>query len=246
MTPRNRFESLFENLSSADTVAPSKVGGQFYCERKVDLEREHGEIETPEKTRGSETHEKAAEDAVEVDMDEVWDAIERGDRQILVESPFVGEVDDHVIVGIPDAIVFNDRKPQLIFDRKTTSIPDRLFNNQRIQVWLYGYMLEDLGFETEDLRVAILSHEQRVEPDTGKRLQKMVLSTIDEFDEGQTQLRSDPDVYLHTFPYSPSDHLSDLEWALEYWRDNRDPVPTENPAKCRSCPHASMCPDSLA
>jgi len=71
MTPRDRFESLFEGLSTANTVAPSKVGGQFYCEKKVDLEREHGEVETPEKQRGSETHEKAAEDAVEVEMDEV-------------------------------------------------------------------------------------------------------------------------------------------------------------------------------
>lgn len=246
MTPRDRFESLFEDLSTANTVAPSKVGGQFYCEKKIDLEREHGEVETPEKKRGSETHEKAAEDAVEVEMDEVWDAIERGDRQILVESPFVGEVDEHVIVGIPDAIVFNDGRPQLIFDRKTTSIPDRLFKNQRIQVWLYGYMLDDLGFETEDLRFAILSHEQRIEPETGKHLQNLVLSTIDEFDDGRNQLRSDPDAYLHTFAYSPSEHQDDLHWALEYWRDDREPIPTKNAAKCRSCPHSSRCPDSLA
>lgn len=246
MTPRERYELLFEGLSTADTVAPSKVGGQFYCEKKVDLEREHGEVETPEKKRGSETHEKAAEDAVEVEMDEVWEVIERGDRQILVESPFVGEFEDHVVVGIPDAIVFDDGRPQLIFDRKTTSIPARLFKNQRIQVWLYGYMLDDLGFETEDLRFAILSHEQRIEPETGKHLQNLVLGTINEFDDGRNQLRSDPDVYLHTFDYSPADHMDDLHWALEYWRDDRDPIPTENAAKCRSCPFSSLCPDSLA
>lgn len=90
MTARDKFNLLFESLSNTETVAPSRIGQQFYCEKKVELERELGEVETPEKQRGSETHEKAAEDAVEVELDEVWNAIERGERQILLESPLWG------------------------------------------------------------------------------------------------------------------------------------------------------------
>jgi hypothetical protein len=163
-------ESLWSGLEDAQTVAPSKIGSQFYCEEKVALEREHGEIETPEKQRGSETHEKAAEDAVEDERAEMWDAIERGERQVLLETPFVGEAADFVVVGIPDAVVFDEGDPQLTFDRKTTSILSRLFKSQRIQVWLYGYMLQSLGFAVDDLQLAILAHEQHLDPETGKQL----------------------------------------------------------------------------
>lgn len=245
MSARDTYDALFASLDDAETVAPSRIGQQFYCEKKVDLERELGEVGTPEKRRGSETHEKAAEDAVAVEMDEVWDAIERGDRQVLLESPFVGEAADFVFVGIPDAVVFDDGKPQLLFDRKTTSIPDRLFDNQRIQVWLYGYMLQSLGMETGELQIAILSHEQQLDPEIGKQLQRLVLGGIDEFEDGQTELLSGPDAFLHRFDYDPTAHVEDLRWALEYWRQERPPKPTGNAAKCRSCPFANVCPDSL-
>lgn len=246
MNVRDKFDYLFSDLSDSDTVAPSKIGGQFYCEKKIDLEQELGEVETPEKQRGSETHEKAAEDAVEVEMDEVWDAIERGDRQILVESPFIGEAADFVVVGIPDAIVFDDGKPQLIFDRKTTSIPNRLFKNQRIQIWLYGYMLQSLGFEIDDLQLAILAHEQQLDPEMGKQLQEMVLHDLADLEAGRNTMLEDPEAILYLFEYDPTDHVEDLDWALEYWRHEREPIPTENPAKCRACPYATECPDSLA
>lgn len=246
MSARDKYESLFTSLSDSKTVAPSKIGGQFYCEKKVDLEKEHGEVETPEKQRGSETHEKAAEDAVEVEMDEVWDAIERGDRQVLLESPFVGEAADFVVVGIPDAIVFDEGKPQLIFDRKTTSIPNRLFKNQRIQVWLYGYMLQSIGFEIDELRLAILTHEQHLDDETGKQLQEMVLHGLIELEEGRNAMLEDSAANVYCFDYDPIDHIEDLQWALEYWRQERKPIPTENPSKCRSCPYQDICPNSLA
>lgn len=246
MDARGTFESLWSTLEEAQTVAPSKIGGQFYCEKKVALEREHGEVETPEKQRGSETHEKAAEDAVEIERDEMWDAIERGERQVLLETPFVGEAADFVVVGIPDAVVFDGGKPRLIFDRKTTSIPDRLFKNQRIQVWLYGYMLQSLGFAVDDLQVTILAHEQRLDPETGKQLQKAVLEESVAPEGTSETLNDDPTAKLHAFEYDPTDHVEDLQWALEYWRAEREPVPTDNAAKCRSCPFADLCPDSLA
>lgn len=144
------------------------------------------------------------------------DAIERGDRQVLDESPFVGEAADFVIIGIPDAVVFADRKPQLILDRKTTSILDCLFKNQRLQVWLYGYMLDSLGFETNELRLAILTHEQRLGPEESKRLQQLVLHGGRHLDDGMIGLMSDPDAYLYQFPYGVTDYLEDLRWAMEY------------------------------
>lgn len=245
MQPREKFESILTTKTGLKMLAPSKVASQFYCEKKVHLEQELGEVETETMRRGTETHEKAAEDAEPVDMDEVWRAIERGERQELLETMFPGEIDEFALFGIPDAIVFDDGKPQLIFDRKTTSIPTRLFQNQRVQIWIYGYMMESLGFETDNLQLAILSHEQELDPELGKQLQKRILSEHTALELAKTTLHKEPTALVHLCEYATDDHMDDLQWALGYWRDERDPVPTENAAKCRSCPYKNTCSDSL-
>lgn len=245
---REKHNSLFRKLSESDgsSLAPSKIANQFYCEKKVDLVREHGDVETPAKTRGSETHEKAAEDSEEISDDEFWEALERGERQIIVESPFVGEASDFLVAGIPDAVLFDNQKPQLIFERKTTSRPDYLYKNQRIQAWLYGFILDSLGFETDELVIAILSHEQSLDPEVGKELQQLVIASYDGWDYGDHELTDSPKAILHLSEFSKVEYLEDLDWALGYWRNDREPIPTTKAAKCRACEYSNVCPDSNA
>jgi len=245
MQPRDKFESILGTKSGSQMLAPSKVASQFYCEKKVHLEQEIGEVETETMRLGTIAHEKAADDAEPVDMDEVWQAIERGERQELLETMFPGEINEFVIFGIPDAIIFDDGKPQLVFDRKTTSMPKRLFQNQRIQIWIYGYMMESLGFETDDLQLAILSHKQDLDYELGKQLQKRILSEYSALEMGKTTLHEEPTALVHLFEYATDDHMNDLQWALGYWRDERNPAPTRKAAKCRSCPYKDTCSDSL-
>jgi CRISPR/Cas system-associated exonuclease Cas4 (RecB family) len=243
---REKRNSLFEQLieSEGSSLAPSRIASQFYCEKKVDLTREHGDIETPAKTRGSETHEKAAEDSEEISDDEFWEALEKGERQIIVESPFIGEAADFLIGGIPDAVLFDDGKPQLIFERKTTSRPDYLYKNQRIQAWLYGFILDSLGFETDELEISILSHEQSLDPDTGKELQQLVIASYEGWGIGEHELTESPKAILHLSEFSKVEYLEDLNWALGYWRNDREPIPTKKAAKCRACEYNDVCPDS--
>lgn len=245
---REKHDSLFEQLSDSDelTLAPSKIANQFFCERKVDLTREHGDIETPAKTQGSKTHEKAAEDSEEISDDEFWNALERGERQLVVESPFVGEAAEFVVVGIPDAVLFEDQRPKLIFERKTTSRPGTLYKNQRIQAWLYGFVLDSIGFETDELQIAILSHERSLDPEIGKELQHMVVASYDDWGLGDHELMDSPQTILHLSQFSKVEYLDDLDWALGYWRNGRGPAPTTNPGKCRACEYSDVCPDSRA
>ncbi|GAB3022290.1 hypothetical protein GCM10025298_07430 [Natronobiforma cellulositropha] len=72
-------------------------------------------------------------------------------------------------------------------------------------------------------------------------------STIDgEWEEGTHELGSDPKAILHVHDYDPITYIEDLDWALEYWRGNRDPIPTTKPAKCRACVYNDICDDSKA
>ena len=33
----------------------------------------------------------------------------------------------------------------------------------------------------------------------------------------------------------------ELDWVLDYWRDERPAEPTTNPAKCHSCEYVDVC-----
>lgn len=244
---REKHDTLIERVSdsSAPRLAPSRVAGQFYCEKKVDLTQEVGDIETPAKTRGSETHETAAEDSEEISFDEFWEALERGERQILVETLFIGEAAEFLVTGQPDAVLFEGEQAKLVFERKTTSRPNHLYDNQRIQAWLYGFILDSLGFDTSELQVAILTHDQSLDPEVGKDLQQFVLAGYLGFEPGMHELMDSPQAYLHLSAFSKIDFLEEFDWALGYWREERAPVPSDSPGKCRACEYNDVCSESL-
>ncbi|MFD1586757.1 PD-(D/E)XK nuclease family protein [Halorientalis brevis] len=240
---RARYEKLFTALQESERLplAPSTIARQFFCEKKVALEREVGDIETLATARGSEIHETVADDAEPSDEDEFWAALERGERQVVLESPFLGEVDEFLLGGSPDAVLFEDQRPQLVVEHKTTSRLDYLFKDQRVQAWLYGYILDSLGLETDSLTIAILRHEQSLDPIAAKNLQREVIREYDAWDLGYTELHAEPEAGLHLSEYATADFIDDLEWALGYWRNERDPKPTMKPAKCRSCEYSEVC-----
>lgn len=245
---RENHTTLSERLSRGDEsrLAPSRLASQFYCEQKVALTREHGDVPTPAKARGTATHEAAAAAAEPISDEEFWAAMERGDRTVLVESPLVSEAAEFLLSGVPDAVLFDDGKPQLLFERKTTARPDRLYKNQRFQAWLYGYMLDRLGHDTDELTVAILSHEQSLNATIATELQELVLRGYAELAPGSHELTNAPRSVLHLSEFSPVEYVEDLDWALEYWRDEREPIPTTVAGKCRACEYADRCAESQA
>lgn len=69
-----RFECSF--------VIASDIAQQFFCEKKVEMEYLHGEVETEAKTIGTEAHEKLTEGSVKVDREQLWHDI-YGDKPTL-------------------------------------------------------------------------------------------------------------------------------------------------------------------
>ena len=245
---RENHTTLSERRSQGDesSLAPSTLASQFYCEQKVALTQEHGDVPTPAKVRGTATHEAAAAAAEPISDEEFWAAMERGDRTILVESPLVSEAAEFLLSGIPDAVLFDDGKPQLLFERKTTARPDRLYKNQHFQAWLYGFMLDSLGYDTDELTVAILSHEQSLNATIATELQELVLNGYTEMSPGSHELMAASRAVLHLSEFSIAEYIEDLDWALDYWRNDRDPMPTTVAAKCRACEYADVCAESRA
>ena len=242
------YRSLLERPAETGetSLAPSRIASQFYCEKKVDLTRIHGDRDTPAKTRGSEIHAEATAGSEAISDEEFWAALETGDRQIIVESPFVGEAAEFLLGGVPDAVVFEDQQPQLLFERKTTARPTYLYKNQRLQAWLYGFMLDSLGFDIDALRIAVLSHDRSLSPRAGKRLQELILGdrAFESQEPGEYEVLDSPQAILYLWEFSKLEYLEDLDWALGYWRDERSPTPMATTGKCQACEYNDVCPDS--
>jgi hypothetical protein len=243
---RAKRDALRERLAEPETtaLAPSRVASQFYCEKQLALARKHGDRETPEKARGGRTHRQAAATAEAITDAEFWAALDRGDRQVLVESPLVGEAAEFPVRGIPDAIVFEHQAPQLLFERKTTGRPTTLYDSQHIQAWLYGFMLDSLGFETRELKIAVLSHERVLNAEAERNLQRIVVARGEDWAPGEYELTASPQAVLHLRAFSKLDYLEALDWALGYWREKRAPTPTTAAGKCRACEYSDVCSDA--
>jgi CRISPR/Cas system-associated exonuclease Cas4 (RecB family) len=245
MSAREQSDDLWDRFDEANTVAVTDISSQLYCEKQVDLEREHGERDTKAKKRGREIHRRALRPGNKRKRGNMWGAIERGERQVAQETSFIGEAAEFLIVGVPDTVVFHQGKPQLIFERKSTKNAHKLFPNQRIQPWLYGYILQSLGFATDELKIAILTHTQSLDKDRGRRLQMKIIQNSVSIEGESKILIDDPTAKLYQFEYSPIEYLKEFRYRLEYWRGSRDPEPTENQNKCRPCLFKDVCPDCL-
>jgi CRISPR/Cas system-associated exonuclease Cas4 (RecB family) len=241
---REKHQTLLRDLNegSRPTIAPHKIAGQLYCEKKVDLAEKHGERENQAKQRGSDTHEKATEDAETVSNDAFWEAMDSDEQQIMVEFGFAGELDEFILAGKADAIRFNGQKPELIIDRKVTTHTHTVYDNQEIQPWLYGLMLSTIGFDTSELNVAILSHEPSLDKEVGKHLQNVVLQTA--WEPGEHSLPGFSEANLFVSEFDPAKYQDTLNDKLEYWRDERDPVPTDTNSKCSGCDYNDVCSDA--
>jgi len=229
-------------------VSASAIGAQFFCEMKVDQGFVHGEVETEEKAEGDRLHGEllAMEPA---SRESLLDDIEK--RKLLVASfPLAAEADGLVIIGVPDAVVFQDARPTHVIELKTTrGSTSILYDGQRAQTTVYGLLLDSVGFDCRNLELVVVKlHRDAPLPE------KQRVDFLDALTESLVKKKSIPwagsgregQVAIHSFPYQRGEAIEVLKQTRGYWLDQRKPSPTSNPNKCRACEFSAVCPSSLA
>jgi MoaA/NifB/PqqE/SkfB family radical SAM enzyme len=51
--------------------------------------------------------------------------------------------------------------------------------------------------------------------------------------------KGDVNVYVNSFNIEEA--VKELEWAIDFWKQKREAVPTRKPAKCLSCEYREKC-----
>ncbi len=219
------------------TIAASDVAEQFFCEKKVEMQYLHGEIESEAKLVGAEAHERLLEDSVRVKREEMWQSIYGKDPVLALETLFFARVKDVVIAGKPDSVLFRDGYPLVVFEYKFSKNPTA-YTTHHVQARTYGLLLENAGFNTRFLRYAIVV----ADPSTlfDKQLKKKVAAAI-----GKNGLKDEEieiekaKIYLHKYDREAAE--KDLDWAVKFWKKERDALPTANSNKCRICNYFAEC-----
>ena len=218
-------------------IKASDVASQYFCEKKVEMLYRYGEIATERKTAGTEAHEKLLEDSVKIKRKDLWKEIYGTKPVFALEMLLLAKYKNLILAGQPDSVLFMRGLPLVIFEYKF-SRSQRAFKSHHVQARTYGIILRNMGFDTNRLFYAIVIADPKARDDKG--LKKRVVKAIMENGLKEAVLTTEnARIYFNKFNQTEAEQ--DLDWAIEFWRKQREAIPTRNPNKCKSCEYNAEC-----
>ena len=244
-----KFDALLKELSQnqlkqnrklrfdRSMVIASDVAGQFYCEKKVELQYVYGKVETEAKSIGTEAHEKLTLDSVKVEREQLWREIYGVKPVFALEMFLLAKYGDVLLAGKPDSVLFKRGYPLVVFEYKF-SRTGTAYPSYHVQAQTYGVLLGNMGFDTSRLFYAIVVADPKTKGSRELR-QKVVHTVIKNGAKEAVHSIDDATVYCNQFNRANAE--KDLAWALEFWKQSREAEPTSNQNKCAKCEYRAEC-----
>ena len=227
-------------------IPVSWVAEQFFCELKLEHELTLGRETTESMITGAEMHDEILE-MEEASEEEIIQMIKKR-KSFVASFPLVGYVNELLLIGIPDAIYFKRGKPRYVIELKTTSSGNlRVWRGQVVQVMLYGLLLDEMGFNTDNLDLLILKLRQDEEllEETKDQLIGTLIGYAERGRLDKIEQEFDKNIRVYSVKYSRDAAVDIVRWASDYWLMRRDAIPTKKPSKCKVCEFKITCPRSL-
>lgn len=218
-------------------IRASDIATQYFCEKKVEMEFLHGDIDTKRKTLGAEAHEKLLEGTIKVKRRDLWKKIYGKKPVIAREMLLIAEYNDVILAGVPDSILFMQGIPLRLLEYKFSK-SRRPFRDHHVQARTYGLLLRNMGFDTTHLFYAIVIVDPMAKD--AKKLKERVMDAVIKSGPKESVLKTqNATIYVNKFNQKEAEQ--DLNWAIEFWKNKREAVPTRNPNKCKSCEYNEGC-----
>jgi len=225
-------------------IPASSIAEQYYCEQKVEMSYTVGDIETEAKVEGKTIHDALLQ-MKKTTLENLVMNIKTKDSY-TARFTILARFSGLILAGKPDAIVFERGRPTFIIELKTTGGDvSRLWRDEKVQARVYGLILDQMGFDCSRLKLVIVKQRRNrylMDEEYRKRfLSRIVLTLL-----RKAKLIFPRDgICLHVLEYNRGEAVEDVEWVMDYWLSKREPIPTRNASKCRSCEYALVCPMSL-
>lgn len=248
-TQLERFDSLLGELNQGNQrqekklrfnrsfVIASDIAGQYYCEKKIEMQYLHGKIETESKNMGAEAHEKLTEDSIKVKREDLWQKIYGAKPVFALEMFLLANYRGILLAGKPDSVLFRGGFPLVVFEYKFSKSSEA-YPSYHVQAQTYGVLLENMGFDTSRLFYAIVVADPKTKG--SRELRKKVVQTIISNGPKET-VHSINNAKIYQVKFNRVNAEKDLAWALEFWIKNREAQPTSNQNKCARCEYQAKC-----
>ncbi len=223
------------------TIRASDVAGQYYCEKKIEMKYLYGDVETETKNQGTAAHENLLEGAEIVDQENLWKAIYSKEPVLAMEWLLLAEYEEIILTGQPDSVLFENGEPLVIFEYKF-SRRKKVYPSHHVQAGFYGILLKNLGFNIEKLFYAIVVADRKSKQDPD--LKDKVLDAVINI-EPQSIVIPIENAVIYLNKFDEQQAKASLEWAIEFWKNQRDAISTTNPYKCRICEYEKDCKKSI-
>jgi len=248
-----RFDQLIREIAAkeesrlrfkANVLVVSEIAQQYYCEKKVEMNRTHGEEETFEMKLGKEAHELLLKETVKVKREELWRKIYSGKPVAAREMLLLGKHNGVIIAGVADAVVFYGGFPIFLFEHKFSNkqVP---FIDHHVQAELYCYLLHLMGWDTSKLKYALVIAPPKCRDD--KELRKISSYVLQQPREEKLRVKlqtGNANIYINGFDMRKT--INELDWALGFWTQERPAKPTTKIGKCAACQQfKEICESSL-
>ncbi|MGE5637504.1 MAG: PD-(D/E)XK nuclease family protein [Chloroflexota bacterium] len=220
-------------------VIASDIAGQYFCEKKIELEYLHGKRETEAKLLGTEGHEKLLEGSAEIEREEMFKKIFGKQPVVALEMLLLAKHKDALLGGKPDSVLFFKGFPLIIYEYKF-SRRRIAYPSYHVQARTYGLLLENMGFNISRLFYAIVVADVTARQDDSLRENVSKAIMDNGFRETIINL-GNATIFLHKFNHAEAEKA--VDWALEFWQNKRKAALTDNVFKCRSCEYYKECND---
>jgi hypothetical protein len=255
-----------------ESLGVSYIAQQAYCEQMIDLWLQNpGSLisvpavleekaeQIPEARRqielagqGTEFHDSVSSGALSTSWDDIKRLLKSGLSLTLLETSLYGTYQDLPIVGRPDAICFDGWDATCVLEYKVTE-SDRLYLSRRVQLLIYGYLLEQQSFKVDGLSLVCVLVPRRNKDWVGSLTErqadeflKSVRSELEsllsnpisrDFDwyHPGIKIRKGVEIKLRVIKYDRREALKYLRIYADYWLGRREPDPTTTRRKCQVC-----------
>lgn len=231
-----RFEAKF--------LPVAEVATQYYCEKKVEMGQIYGRVETPKMKIGKDAHELLLKDTVKAKLEQVLQEIYSGKPVLIREMFLLGKHKDIIIIGVADAVLFLKRYPIFLFEYKFSDKP-MPFRDHHVQAKLYCYLLSLMGWDTSRLRyVLVMASPELID---SVELRKVPLEVVKNPKRDKLKVKIDgKEASIYINPFKIEEAISELDWAIGFWKNERTAIPTRRQAKCEVCEFKKVCDSRLS
>jgi hypothetical protein len=255
-----------------ESVSPSEIADQLYCEYKVHLSHLHPEVEVglAAQELGEAGHSGLMSVAKPISRPEIDKAVEEGRHLAVCEWTLEGVYQGVKLRGEPDYFEFEGKQGLLLLDFKFTR-SQRLFRGQEFQAEVYSILAGLAGFSTDELFCGVVRFPHQL---TGANRDEVVRAKAEMLRKFQAdgtlfkvqdrcarereemlargfskRVAEDAGWEVHLARFDRPRAEAALDDALGFWLKEREPVPESRIRnKCRACAYnaAGLCRYALA